>query len=70
LSLQVWLQGGGICTSLSDCMQRAKTDLGSSTNYSSTMVPTKMLSGDAKEYVASFHQMLATGVHGIPTPQC
>lgn len=36
----VYLEGGGWCTSLSDCANRAGSDLGSSKNYNNGMVPT------------------------------
>ena len=46
----VWLEGGGICLSLDDCIQRAGSDLGSSKNYSSSIsAPRGMLSSDPAE---------------------
>ena len=43
----VWLEGGGICFNLSDCAQRAKGRLGSSSSYNASIdAPKGMLSSD------------------------
>jgi hypothetical protein len=43
------MQGGGFCTSSSDCQERAKTDLGSSTNWSDEDGMQGVLDGDASQ---------------------
>ena len=43
----VWLEGGGMCQSVSDCQQRAKSALGSSTSYATSITaPKGMLESD------------------------
>merc|ERR1712070_419891 len=45
----VWLEGGGICQSLSDCQQRSKTDLGSSKGYPASIdAPKGMLESNSE----------------------
>ena len=44
----IWLEGGGNCLNLTDCVQRAKGRLGSSASYNASIdAPKGMLSSDA-----------------------
>ena len=43
----MWLQGGGVCHNLQDCIDRSQGTLGSSTSYASSIdAPKGMLSAD------------------------
>ena len=43
----VWLEGGGLCLNLTDCAERSKGRLGSSTSYNASIdAPKGMLSSD------------------------